>query len=143
MQSQNPIIADLVKLANSAAGTMAGMSREARESARERLREAFGGIDFVSRDVRLTGRSLPLTSKEFDLLAHLARGLQKVVQDRRPVELFVEVLDRDLRAVARDLGVEPARIGDAERIEAEGAHPHHAEVLVAHRDRLRLLSRVI
>jgi BMFP domain-containing protein YqiC len=50
MQSQNPIIADLVKLANSAAGTMAGMTREARESARERLREAFGGIDFVSRE---------------------------------------------------------------------------------------------
>ncbi len=50
MQSQNPIIADLVKLANSAAGTMAGMTREARESARERMREAFGGIDFVSRE---------------------------------------------------------------------------------------------
>lgn len=50
MQSQNPIIADLVKLANSAAGTMAGMTREARESTRERLREAFGGIDFVSRE---------------------------------------------------------------------------------------------
>ena len=50
MQSQNPIIADLVKLANSAAGTMAGMTREARESARDRMREAFGGIDFVSRE---------------------------------------------------------------------------------------------
>jgi len=50
MQSQNPIIADLVKLVNSAAGTMAGMTREARESARERLREALGGIDFVSRE---------------------------------------------------------------------------------------------
>ena len=50
MQSQNPIIADLVKLANSAAGTMAGMTREARQSTRERLREAFGGIDFVSRE---------------------------------------------------------------------------------------------
>ena len=49
MQSQNPIIADLVKIANSAAGTMAGMTREAREGARERLREALGGIDFVSR----------------------------------------------------------------------------------------------
>jgi len=50
MQSQNPIIADLVKLVNSAAGTMAGMTREARENARERLREALGGIDFVSRE---------------------------------------------------------------------------------------------
>lgn len=50
MQSENPIIADLVKLANSAAGTMAGMTREAREGAREKLREAMGGIDFVSRE---------------------------------------------------------------------------------------------
>lgn len=50
MQSQNPIIADFVKLANSAAGTFAGMSREARESTRERVKEALGGLDFVSRE---------------------------------------------------------------------------------------------
>lgn len=50
MQSQNPMIADFVKLANSAAGTFAGMSREARESAREKLKEAMGGMDFVSRE---------------------------------------------------------------------------------------------
>ncbi|MXP46219.1 accessory factor UbiK family protein [Altererythrobacter luteolus] len=50
MQSQNPMIADFVKLANSAAGTFAGMTREARESARERLKEAMGGMDFVSRE---------------------------------------------------------------------------------------------
>ncbi|MEL6877940.1 MAG: accessory factor UbiK family protein, partial [Pseudomonadota bacterium] len=30
--------------------TMAGMTREARESARERMREALGGVDFVSRE---------------------------------------------------------------------------------------------
>ncbi len=50
MQSQNPRIADFVKLANSAAGTFAGMTREARESARDRLKEAMGGMDFVSRE---------------------------------------------------------------------------------------------
>lgn len=50
MQSQNPMIADFVKLANSAAGTFAGVTREARESARERLKEAMGGLDFVSRE---------------------------------------------------------------------------------------------
>ena len=50
MQSQNPLIADFVKLANSAAGTFAGMTREARETARERAREAFGGMDFVTRE---------------------------------------------------------------------------------------------
>ena len=50
MQSKNPAIADFVKLINGAAGTFAGMGREARESARERMREAMGGSDFVSRE---------------------------------------------------------------------------------------------
>ena len=50
MQSENPLIADFVKLANSAAGTLAGMTREARQGARERMREALGGLDFVSRE---------------------------------------------------------------------------------------------
>ena len=50
MQSENPLIADLAKLMNSAAGTFAGVTREARDSARERFREALGGLDFVSRE---------------------------------------------------------------------------------------------
>jgi hypothetical protein len=44
------MIADFVKLLNSAAGTLAGMGREAGETAREKLRETFGGMDFVSRE---------------------------------------------------------------------------------------------
>ncbi|MGZ3199417.1 MAG: accessory factor UbiK family protein [Croceibacterium sp.] len=50
MQSENPLLADFVKMANSAAGTFAGMTREAREGARERFKEALGGLDFVSRE---------------------------------------------------------------------------------------------
>lgn len=50
MQSENHLVADFVKLANAAAGTFAGMTREAREGARERLKGALGGMDFVSRD---------------------------------------------------------------------------------------------
>lgn len=50
MQSDNPMLADIAKLLNSAAGTVAGMGREARDGARERARELFGGLDFVSRD---------------------------------------------------------------------------------------------
>ena len=50
MQSENQLIADFVKMANAAAGTLAGMTREAREGARERMKEAFGGLDFVSRE---------------------------------------------------------------------------------------------
>lgn len=64
MQSQNPIIADLVKIANSAAGTMAGMTREAREGARERLREALGGIDFVSREEFETVKTMAQKARE-------------------------------------------------------------------------------
>ena len=50
MQSENPLIADFVKLMNSAAGTFAGMGREARDSAREHFRQVMGGLDFVSRE---------------------------------------------------------------------------------------------
>lgn len=50
MQSENPMIADFVKMANAMAGTFAGMGREARDGARERFKEALGGLDFVSRE---------------------------------------------------------------------------------------------
>lgn len=50
MQSENPLVADFVKMANAAAGTFAGMTREAREGAREKMKEALGGLDFVSRE---------------------------------------------------------------------------------------------
>jgi BMFP domain-containing protein YqiC len=50
MQSENPMLADFVKVLNSAAGTFAGMTREARDGARERIKEAMGGLDFVSRE---------------------------------------------------------------------------------------------
>lgn len=50
MQSENPLIADFVKLMNSAAGTLAGMTREARDTARERFKEGLGGLDFVTRE---------------------------------------------------------------------------------------------
>lgn len=50
MQSENRMLDDLVKLVNGAAGTLAGMGREAQGSARERAREWIGGLDFVSRD---------------------------------------------------------------------------------------------
>lgn len=50
MQSENPRVADFVRLMTSAAGTFAGMGREASESARERLKEMIGGLDFVGRE---------------------------------------------------------------------------------------------
>jgi BMFP domain-containing protein YqiC len=50
MQSENPLLADFVKMMNSAAGTIAGVGREARENARERMKEFMGDMDFVSRE---------------------------------------------------------------------------------------------
>ena len=50
MQSQNRMFDDLVKMMNGAAGTFAGMGREAEGSLRERMREWVGGMDMVGRD---------------------------------------------------------------------------------------------
>ena len=80
MQSQNPMIADFVKLANSAAGTFAGMTREARESARERLKEAFGGMDFVSRE-------------EFDTVKLMA---QRAREENEALKARIEALEAKL-----------------------------------------------
>ena len=50
MQSENRMFDDFVKMMNGFAGTFAGMGREAESSAREKMREWIGGMDFVSRD---------------------------------------------------------------------------------------------
>ena len=50
MQTENKLIDDIVKMVNSAAGTIAGMGREAESSMREKAREFVGGMDFVSRE---------------------------------------------------------------------------------------------
>jgi len=67
MQSENPLIADFVKLVNSAAGTFAGATREARDATRERFRETFGGLDFVTRE-------------EFDAVKALAAAAREEVE---------------------------------------------------------------
>ena len=64
MQRENPFLADFVKLMNSAAGTFAGATREARDAARERFREAFGGLDFVSREEFDTVKAMAATARE-------------------------------------------------------------------------------
>ena len=50
MQSENRMFDDFVKFMNGAAGTLAGVGREAEQGARSRAREWIGGLDFVSRD---------------------------------------------------------------------------------------------
>lgn len=50
MQTENRLFDDIVKVLNGAAGTLAGVGREAEGSVRSRAREWIGGLDFVSRD---------------------------------------------------------------------------------------------
>ena len=64
MQTDNPVIADFVKLLNSAAGTLAGVGREGRDAARERAREIFGGLDFVSREEFEAVKALAAAARE-------------------------------------------------------------------------------
>ncbi|MGQ5700917.1 accessory factor UbiK family protein [Sandaracinobacteroides sp. A072] len=50
MQNQNPVFEDLARLMSGIAGTVAGAGREAEARMREKLREAVGGLDMVSRE---------------------------------------------------------------------------------------------
>jgi BMFP domain-containing protein YqiC len=50
MQSENHLFGDVAKLFNGAAGTIAGMGREAEANARARAREWIGGLDFIARE---------------------------------------------------------------------------------------------
>jgi BMFP domain-containing protein YqiC len=50
MQTENKFFDDFVKMVNGAAGTLAGVGREAEAGAKARAKEWFGGLDFVSRD---------------------------------------------------------------------------------------------
>lgn len=84
MQSENPLIADFVKLMNSAAGTLAGMTREARDSARERAKEAIGGLDFVARE-------------EFDAVKAMAA---KAREDSEALKARIDALEVKLAALA-------------------------------------------
>ncbi len=50
MQSENRFFDDFAKVLNGAAGTIAGVGREAEASVRERFREWIAGLDFVGRE---------------------------------------------------------------------------------------------
>ena len=84
MQSENPLIADIAKLLNSAAGTMAGMGREARDAARERVKEAVGGLEFVSRE-------------EFDAVKDMAA---KARDENEALGLRIAALEAKLAAIS-------------------------------------------
>ena len=64
MQSQNRIFDDFVKVLNGAAGTFAGMGREAEAGFRERMREWVGGLDMVSRDEFEAVKAIAVAARE-------------------------------------------------------------------------------
>lgn len=64
MQSQNRFFDDFVKVLNGAAGTMAGVGREAEAGFRERMREWVGGLDMVSRDEFEAVKAIAVAARE-------------------------------------------------------------------------------
>lgn len=78
MQSQNRFFDDLSKVLNGLAGTVAGVGREAEASARERAKEWFGGMDFVSRDEFDAVKEMAATARaEADALKKRVDALEK------------------------------------------------------------------
>ena len=64
MQSQNRLFDDFVKVMNGAAGTFAGMTREAEGAFRERVREWVGGLDMVSREEFEAVKAIAVAARE-------------------------------------------------------------------------------
>ncbi len=64
MQSENRFFDDFVKVMNGAAGTLAGMTREAEGAFRERMREWIGGLDMVSRDEFEAVKAIAVAARE-------------------------------------------------------------------------------
>ena len=84
MQSQNRLFDDFVKVMNGAAGTIAGMTREAQGAMQERMREWVGGLDLVSRE-------------EFDAVKAMAAAAR---EESQALKLRVEALEAALAGTA-------------------------------------------
>ena len=64
MQSENRFFDDLVKVLNGAAGTVAGMTREAEGAFRDRFRDWIGGLDMISRDEFEAAKAIAVAARE-------------------------------------------------------------------------------
>src|SRR5919107_5526822 len=64
MQSKTRLFDDFVKMMNGAAGTFAGMTREAEGAMRERAREWVGGLDMVSREEFEAAKAIAVAARE-------------------------------------------------------------------------------
>ncbi|MGA9581917.1 MAG: accessory factor UbiK family protein [Allosphingosinicella sp.] len=64
MQSENRLFDDFVKVMNGAAGTIAGMGREAEGAFRDRMRDWVGGLDMVSREEFEAMKAIAIAARE-------------------------------------------------------------------------------
>ena len=64
MQSENRLFEDFVKVMNGAAGTLAGMTREAQAAMQDRFREWIGGLDLVKRDEFEAVKAMAVAARE-------------------------------------------------------------------------------
>lgn len=85
MQSENRLFDDFVKVLNGAAGTFAGMGREAEANFRERVREWVGGMDMVSRDEFEAVKAIAVAAREEnEALKRRIEVLEGGVAPRKP-----------------------------------------------------------
>ena len=103
MQSQNRLFDDFVKVMNGAAGTLAGMSREAQAAMQERARDWIGGLDMVSRE-------------EFEAVKGMATAAR---EESQALRARVEALE----AAVAGLTAKPAAARPRRKAGDEGATP--------------------
>jgi BMFP domain-containing protein YqiC len=85
MQSENRFFDDFARFVNGAAGTVAGMGREAEAGARSRAREWIGGLDFVSREEFETVKAMAVAARdEADALRARLDALEAKAADPLP-----------------------------------------------------------
>lgn len=97
MQTDNRLFDDFVKFVNGAAGTVAGMAREAEGATRERAREWIGGLDFVSRE-------------EFDAVKAMAVAAR---DENDALKARIEALEAQIGGAAKPVRAPKAPKSDA------------------------------
>ena len=91
MQSENRLFDDLVRMMNGAAGTVAGMTREAQAGFQERVKDWIGGMDVVGRDEFEAVKAMAVAARdENDLLRARIAALEAAAGPVDLAEPFAE-----------------------------------------------------
>jgi BMFP domain-containing protein YqiC len=85
MQSENRLFDDFVKMMNGAAGTLAGMGREAESTIKDRAKDWIGGLDFISREEFDAVKAMAIAARdEADALKARLDALEAAASARQP-----------------------------------------------------------